>query len=408
MLGKRQLVPLSALTLAVLSALLLIAARPALAQTETVLHYFTGGSDGEFPSGLTADGKGNFYGTTDTGGIDGYYGTVFELSPDDQGGWNETVIYRFTGGADGAFPLYSNVIFDSLGNLYGTTYEGGANNYGTVFELSPAGSGWTERVLYSFPSYNVGCPLNGLVRDAGGNFYGTHACSYPEGFPGAVFELSPASAGWTEKEIYNVTLPAFSTTGLSIDAAGNIYGIGQSTAFQLSPNGSGGWTPTVLHKFGSHLLGRLPLGGPVLDKAGNLYGTLSEGGAFGYGTVYKLTPRKKKGTWTSTVLYSFTGGEDGGCPVWGLVFDAAGNIFGVTDYCYGVNVNPPTVFELAAPVGKGSYQQKTLWTFDFADGGNPAGNLVLDSAGNLYGATNTGGLQCSDDFTCGLAFKITP
>jgi len=401
MLGKRHLVTLSALTLAVLSALLLMAARPALAQTETVLHYFTGGSDGEFPSGLTADGKGNFFGTTDTGGIDGYYGTVFELSPNGQGGWNETVIYRFTGGADGAFPLYSNVILDSLGNLYGTTYEGGANNFGTVFELSPAGSGWTETVLYSFPSYTVGCPLNGLVRDAAGNFYGTHACDYPAGAPGAVFELSPSSAGWTEKDIYSVTLPGFSTTGLTIDAAGNIYGIGRSTAFELSRNGSGGWTPTVLHKFGSYIQGYLPEGGLVFDKAGNLYGTASAGGAYDFGTVYKLTPRKKKGRWTLTVLYSFTGGADGGYPVWGLVFDPAGNIFGVT-------YNYSTVFELVAPVGKGSYQEKTLWTFNGADGGEPAGNLVLDSAGNLYGATNTGGLQCPDDFTCGLTFEITP
>lgn len=381
-------------------------ARQALGQTETVLHYFTGGSDGEFPSGLTADGKGNFFGTTDSGGIDGGYGTVFELSPDGQGGWNETVIYRFTGGTDGAFPLYSNVIFDSLGNLYGTTYEGGANNFGTVFKLSPATAGWMESVIYSFPSYAVGCPLNGLVRDAAGNFYGTHACDYPGGSPGAVFELSRSGGGWTETEIYNVTLPSFSTTGLAIDAAGNIYGVGSSAAFELSPNGSGGWTPTALHKFGSYAQGHRPKGGPVLDQAGNLYGTASQGGTFGYGTVYKLTPRKKKGPWTIKVLYSFTGGEDGGYPVWGLTFDAAGDIFGMTDLAGDAHY--PAVFELVAPVGEGSYQEKTLWTFNHTDGWDPAGTLVLDNAGNLYGATNTGGLECPSGFSCGLVFEITP
>jgi len=388
-----------------LAGLLAVVARPAQAQTETVLHYFTGGSDGEFPSGLTADGNGNFFGTTDTGGIDGYYGTVFELSPNGSGGWNENVIYRFTGGADGAFPLYSNVIFDSLGNLYGTTYEGGANNFGTVFELSPSGSGWTESVLYSFPSYTVGCPLNGLVRDAAGNFYGTHACDYPAGAPGAVFELSPSGGGWTEKEIYDVTLPGFSVTGLTLDAAGKVYGVGQSIVFELSPDGKGGWTPTVLHKFGSYVQGYYPQGGPVLDKAGNLYGTATEGGADNCGVVYKLTPRKKKGPWTLTVLYSFTGGADGCAPVGGVVFDPSGNIFGATDYFSTV---PSSVFELVAPVGKGSYRQKTLWKFDYNDGGNPAGTLVRDSAGNLCGATNSGGLQCPDDFSCGVAFEITP
>ena len=368
---------------------LAFAARPALAQTETVLHYFTGGSDGDFPSGLTADGKGNFFGTTERGGLG--YGTVFELSPSGQGGWNETVIYRFTGGADGAFPQFSNVIFDSLGNLYGTTYEGGANNYGTVFELSPSGGGWTESVLYSFLSYNVGCPLNGLVRDAAGNLFGTHGCNWRNG---VVFELSPSGGGWTETEIYSVPLPY--TTGLAIDVAGNIYGIGNSIAFELSPNGNGGWTPTVLHNFGD-----VPEGGPVLDKAGNIYGTVESSYVHNYGVVYKLTPRKKKGLWTFKVLYAFTGGKDAGYPVRGLAFDAAGNIFGMTDY--GPYFHS-TVFELAAPVGKGGYQQKTLWTFDVGD--TPAGGLVLDSAGNLYGATSTGGHQCPDGFTCGLAFEI--
>jgi uncharacterized repeat protein (TIGR03803 family) len=172
------------LTVSALCALLLLAARPSHAQTETALHYFTGGSDGDAPFGLVSDGRGHFYGTTFYGGIDGYYGTAFEISAKGARGWVETILYRFCsapGCADGAFPLYSKLIFDGLGNLFGTTYEGGAYNYGTVFELSPARSGWTETVLYSFPSYQAGCPLNGLVRDAAGNFYGTHGCEFGGG-----------------------------------------------------------------------------------------------------------------------------------------------------------------------------------------------------------------------------------
>ncbi len=129
--------PFGALTLAVLSAVLLLAVLPAQAQTETVLYNFAGPPDGATPySNLTPDGKNNFYGTTYGGGLG--YGTVFELSPNGSGGWNETVLYSFSGGADGAYPTYSNVIFDDEGNLYGTAAGGGANGYGVVFELSSA------------------------------------------------------------------------------------------------------------------------------------------------------------------------------------------------------------------------------------------------------------------------------
>jgi uncharacterized repeat protein (TIGR03803 family) len=109
-----------------LFALPLIAACPALAETETVLHYFTANPDGYEPlCGLTSDGKGNFYGTTYQGGLG--YGTVYELSPNGSGGWNEAVLYSFTGGSDGADPYYSGVTLDSLGNIFGTTYSGGVN-----------------------------------------------------------------------------------------------------------------------------------------------------------------------------------------------------------------------------------------------------------------------------------------
>src|SRR5450755_455431 len=158
MVEKRQPAAFIFLILAVVSVLL-IGVRPALAQTETALYNFTGMPDGANSwSSLTADSKGNFYGTTNTGGLacaETQYGcgTVFELSPNGKGGWNETVLYRFCSAincTDGAIPYTAGLIFDSAGNLYGTTWTGGANGYGTVFQLSLVGVSWTETVLYSF------------------------------------------------------------------------------------------------------------------------------------------------------------------------------------------------------------------------------------------------------------------
>ena len=392
-----------ALTLAVLSALLLIGARPTQAQTGTVLYTFTGGSDGGGPeSRLISDGVGNFYGTTVVGGLG--YGTVFELSPNGSEGWNETVLYSFTGGADGANPTYSYVIFDSGGNLYGTAYGGGTNGYGVVFELSPAGKSWTETVLYSFAGGTDGAnPVNGLILDPAGNLYGK--TYYGGGHTyGTVFELSPSSGGWTEQVICAGDY-AFgnSDAGLTMDAAGNIFTAGFWQVFELSPNGSGGWTPTVIHSFTYGTKdGYYPQGTPVLDQAGNLYGTTYDGGANNYGTVYKLSPGTN-GKWTETILYSFkSNGEDGFGPWAGIVFDAAGNIYGTT--VVGGDGNGGTVFELVAAVGTGSYKEKVLWRFNGRDGDGPLGSLILDSAGNLYGTAYDGG----GPGKFGVVFEVNP
>ncbi|MGA2966455.1 MAG: choice-of-anchor tandem repeat GloVer-containing protein [Terriglobales bacterium] len=399
-----------ALTLAVLSAVLLIAARPAQAQTEKVLYNFCpgGGSctDGAHPtSRLTFDGAGDLYGTTMFGGLGA--GTVFELSQNGSGGWNETVLHRFVGG-DGAWPYYSYVIFDSLGNLYGTAYGNGTccihtaslgadPACGVVFELSPPY--WTVTVLHSFEGKGMGCrPVNGLIMDPAGNLYGiTEYLRQNGGARGAVFELSPSAGGWTEQVIYTACT---SYAGLTMDAAGNIFGVGCSHAFELSPNSSGGWTPTIIHTFTGGKDGDTPEGTPVLDRAGNLYGTTEFGGDKNLGTVYKLSPGKK--WWKEKILYSFKSGEkDGNIPAAGIVFDAAGNIYGTTsgggDYGLG------TVFELVAPVGKGSYKERILWSFGGPDGGRPFDSLILDNAGNLYGTASQGG---SGGY--GVVFEVTP
>jgi uncharacterized repeat protein (TIGR03803 family) len=404
MTGKR-LVTLCSLTL-VLSALLILVARPAQAQTETVLYNFAGGSDGSQPaSRLTSDAAGNFYGTTATGGLG--YGTVFEISPAGRGGWNETVLHAFTRGADGAYPLASPVIFDSQGNLYGTTSEGGANEFGVVFELSPVGKSWNETVLYNFASGPGGVyAFNGLIMDPAGNFYGTDNV-YQSGhaITEGVFELSPSS-GWNEKVIYdNETAVAnFGGGGLTMDSAGNIFGVSSGgfepqTVFELSPNGHGGWNSTVLHTFPKTAY---PEGAPVVDKSGNVYVTTESGGTNKMGAVYKLSPGKN-GKWAEKILYSFKGGpQDGSGPYAGIVFDAAGNIYGTTTG--GGQSNAGTVFELVAPVGKGkSYQERVLWSFTGTDGNQPLGSLILDSAGNLYGTTYEGG-----SLNNGVVFEVTP
>jgi uncharacterized repeat protein (TIGR03803 family) len=387
------------LILAVLSALVLIGARPAQAQTEAVLYNFYYGSDGAYPaSSLTFDGAGNLYGTTCSyEGQGPGYGTVFELSPNGNGGWNETVLYSFTGGADGNNPVHSNVIFDSVGNLYGTTQLGGSNGQGVVFELSPVGGSWTETILYNFCS-QAGCadgaePLTGLIMDPAGNLYGTTSS-------GAVFELSPSGGGWTEQVIYNVAT-SFNAS-LTMDAAGNIFGAGDSTVFELSPNGNGGWDPTVIHAFTRYPAeGILPEGTPLLDKAGNIYGTTALGGAKNYGIVYKLSPGKK-GRWKDQILYSFKSGKDGANPWAGIVFDAAGNIYGATHN--GDESDGGTVFELVAPVGTVKYyREKILWRFTGMDGYWPFGSLIWDSAGKLYGTTVFGGSN-----GVGVVFEVTP
>jgi len=391
------------------------ATRPAQAAHESVLYNFGGDDlgDGSQPnSRLTSDGAGNFYGTTQYGGLG--YGTVFELSPNGKKGWNETILHTFTGGADGAVPEQSWVIFDGAGNLYGTAAvdnigSGGpcANSgCGVVWELSLVGGGWTETVLYTFCQQD-GCtdgsnPINGLVFDTAGNLYGTTN----NGTGGTVFELSPSGSGWTEQVIY--VTPYNLYAGLTIDASGNIFGatvpVGfpPSTVFELSPNGNGGWNSAVIATFKNATKdGAAAAGTAVLDAAGNLYGTTAGGGIYNNGTVFKLT-HGKKGKWSEKILYSFKGAtkKDGSLPWAGIAFDAAGNIYGTT--VNGGKYGEGTLYELVA-VGKRAYKEKILRNFNYTDGALPYGSLILDSAGNLYGTTELGG-----EYEQGVAFEVTP
>ncbi len=232
--------------------------------------------------------------------------------------WKEKVLHSFCSQpncADGDYPT-AGLIFDAAGNLYGTTYAGGAYGAygpGTVFELTPAaGGGWTEKVLHSFDNdcTDGASPYASLIFDAAGNLYGTTsrrrllpACDAGEGC-GTVFELTPtAGGGWTEKVLHsfgNGTDGANPDCDLIFDAAGNLYGTtiyggtySYGTVFELTPAGGGNWTEKVLHNFNRNGTdGICPYAGLIFDAAGNLYGTTSLGGTFGVGTVFELTPKR--------------------------------------------------------------------------------------------------------------------
>jgi len=409
---------------------------------EQVLYALKGGSDGQYScAGLIFDSLGNLYGTTISGGNGttclSRCGTVFELAPNGSGGWTETVLYSFQGGSDGAYPS-SGLIFDQSGNLYGTAYGGGGSGQcyagcGTVFELRRNGSGgWKETILYSFQGGNDGAnPSSGLIFDRTGNLYGTTEWS--------VFELSPSgSGGWTETTLLDFGGSAF-PSGLIFDQSGNLYGTtyvggsgnchldvsphetygGCGTAFELSPNGSGGWTDTVLYNFlglfstqgGND--GAYPSAGLTFDKTGNLYGTTVEGGIagcagnVGCGTVFELSP-SGSGGWTETVLHRFQGiAKDGAYPYSGLIFDQSGSLYGTAYYggsgLYGWD---GTVFELS-PNGSGGWVDTTLYSFQAGnDGSNPASGLVIDQSGSLYGTTVAGGGTGCGGGGCGVVYEV--
>ncbi len=385
------------LTLVAFSVLLLISPSLSHAQSEVALYNFPGTiADGFGPESNLTSYNGNFYGTTIYGGTYDA-GTVFELSPSSTGGWNETVLYSFTGGGDGGYPTYSNVVFDSVGNLYGTAYQGGHNDYGVVFELSPVGDSWSETVIYNFLNgSDAAYPINGLIMDSAGNLYGSSYLG--GGGNGAVFEVSPSSSGWTEQVIYELST---SYAGLTMDTSGNIYGVTyQSQVFELSPNGDGGWTPTIIHTFtGAPTDGNVPQGTPVFH-AGNLYGTTTTGGTKNFGTVYELIPGKK-GVWTEKLLHSFAGAtKDGNEPWAGVTFDSAGNIYGTT--LTGGKSGLGTVYELVAPASGSTYTEKVLWSFTGVDGNGPYSSPLVENA-LVYGTTFTGGSEGD-----GVFFEVDP
>ncbi len=379
------------------------------------LHTFKGSKGGHYPTGLIFDQAGNLYGTTYQGGA--YkQGTVFQLAPNLDGSWTKNVIYSFNNaGNDGRWPI-AGLIFDQAGNLYGTTYLGGAYKQGTVFQLTPNGDGsWRESVLHSFNNTDGSNPSASLVFDAAGNLYGTTRTGGTY-YEGTVFQLTPNSDGsWTESVLYSFTNGADGGNPyaeLIFDAAGNLYGttfqggdlsacseLGCGVVFELTRNADGAWTESVLHSFTDGADGGLLFGGLTFDPAGNLYGTTYSGGTYGYGVVFQLTPNPG-GSWREKVLHRFTDGKDGGLPYSNLIVDAAGNLCGTTTSggAYGGGV----VFKLV-PNAKAGWHETVLHAFTNHQSISPAAGVIFDTAGNLYGTT-----WGAANTTFGSVFEITP
>jgi hypothetical protein len=398
----------------------------AAAQTETVIHNFSGtGNDGSDPqNGRLLALNGKFYGVTGFGGANGA-GVVYAIQLQSDGTWRGTTLYSFTGGNDGNFPLGS-LIADPAGNLYGVTALGGVQGGGTAYKLTRTATGtWQFTLLWSFgASGDAANPFAGLAMDKSGKLFGTSSDGglYSSG---TVFELSPSATGaWSEKVLYS--FGAASSDGanpyaaLTIDSSGNLYGttlgggsascdpftLGCGIVFELSRT-SGGWTETILHLFQADGTDGFYTQSPlVMDKAGNLYGTTQYGGSRGQcvvgfstqgcGTVFELSPSSSG--WTEQILYDFPGGSGGSLPDSGLLLDHAGNLFGEMA---SSSTSNGAVYRLVRTTS-GKWSSRILVNFNGTDGNNPQGGLIFDGSNSLLGTTITGGTGGH-----GVVFQLT-
>lgn len=398
--------------------------RPAAGQTQwtkSTLYAFQGGADGQsVNAGVIFGPGGALYGATMAGGVSGR-GTIFRLLPPASGQtqWTKETIYGFRSEADGRYPI-GGLVFGSDGAIYGTTDQGGARGYGTIFRLNPPAAGqtaWTKTILVSFAPRNGIYPRDTLFFDPRGSLYGVT-------LQGGVLDLGT---------VYKVLLPAAPSIqkakteiaafdggaggadsyGALRFANGRLYGTtysggaaGFGTIFELAPAAGGGWTRTVIHDFAGGADGARPAAGVVAGTDGALFGTTQLGGTSDGGTVYRLVPPAAgAGQWTKQVLYRFQAATDGANPLAQLTFDrTSGALYGSLSTGAGPS-NAGAIFKLAPPDPGGSvWTQTTLYRFTGgANGVGPRGALALDTSGAIYGTTYTGGGQNK-----GQAFKLKP
>jgi hypothetical protein len=432
--------------------ILLFASSASAEWKEKVLYSFQGSPDAATPQGgVVFDKRGNLYGAA-LGGPQYSQGTVFQLVPPAKKGdpWTESVLYVFQGkpANDGQVPT-GGLVIDGVGNLYGVTGYGGTGSCillgisvgcGTVYEISPPekeGGLWRETILYSFQSGKDGYfPTGNLVFDNAGSLYGStyYGGGYGSCNPsfyqycGTVFKLSPPKKDggkWTEKRLYSFkgdSDGANPNGGLVLDTKCEIYGttyaggnqsckfdgsVGCGTAFELKPpNKNGGdWIEKHLHIFSGGNDGGEPSAGLIFDSEGSLYGVAGGGNISGGGIVFRLAA-VSSGRWKETVLHWFSN-NGGGPPVAGLIFDSAGNLYGTT---IGGDQGG-TVFRVTPPKGKrGAWTSAVLHTFTGTpDGLVPDAPLVIDETGDVYGTTQKGGTGTACGFSgCGIVFEVAP
>lgn len=407
-----------------LASILLIAPCWGANPAYKVLHKFQGPpSDGWGPRAtMIFDASGNLYGTTTSGGAGVGAGTVFELTPTADS-WTETVLHSFQAGPDGNYPS-GTLAMDAAGNIYGTTGQGGSGSSfcavfggcGIVFELSPPatqGGVWTESILYTFQGAADGATPNGVILDASGNLYGAASSggtsSRCEFGCGTVFKLSPAAGAWTETTLYvfqGTPDGANPSSGVIMDASGNLYGAtggggsgsGFGSIYEVSPS-NGGWTEKVLYSFAVSIMSPSAL---VFDHVGDLVGTAQGGPQHWPDAVFALKPHPN-GTWTEHSVFKFTdknGGNSNAAPV----FDSHGNLYGTGG---AGDFNGGAVWRLSANKGVITDNYFSFCALNCNDGSFPEGGVTLDTAGNIYGTTVAGGIDCVSG-GCGVVYEIVP
>jgi hypothetical protein len=418
--------------------------------TESLLYEFHY-TDGLSPVNFLFDPSGTIYGVSSSGGsalgCTGC-GNVYKLVPTSSGPWTQTVLHTFGGPPDAGIPFWG-VVEDSSGNLFGATVGNGTASCscGAVYELSPNGDGtFTYKVIYSFTDGADGRGPLGVVIGPDGNLYGdaqaggTPACAVFSSGCGTIFQLSPPAVEgdpWNETTLYTFTggrdglgpqVPIF-------DHAGNLYGfasnggnsnsaycaslLGCGTVFRLSPSSSG-WQFSVLYSFTQSTGANPAQNAPVLDAAGNIYGTNAFGGrscasfSIGCGTIFKIAPTAS-GPWTFSLLHAFTGNSDGAEPLGALALDASGNVYGTAfnggSTSCGSSIGCGTVYKISPAVG-GGWQFARIWAFPGAVNGGyfPESGVIVDPAGNIFGSTSFGGShqdRSCQVVGCGVIYKLS-
>lgn len=393
--------------------------------SERVVYAFQGGAgDGAFPeSGLIADAEGALYGATLGGGLAACHigcGVVYKLTPSKES-YTESVLYEFKGGTDGVEPG-GDLLVDKWGALYGTTGGGGnsacVHGCGTIFRLAPSGSQYVETVLYRFQGNADGFGPTGLVADDGGALYGTTAFNTVYYHGGTVFKLTPGGSGYTKTTLYSFRGgPSDGDTPEArplLDQSGALYGTtlfggpqGQGTIFKLTPTRSG-YKESIIHFFQGYD-GQWPVAGLISDVDGSLYGTTTTGGTAKCrrdvycGVVFKLTPTPSG--YSITVLHNFRGGaRDGANSKARLTAGPRGVLYGTT--AAGGRWGGGVLFELKPE--RAGYDERIVYDFGPSAGGNqPDADVLRRADGSLYGTTSIGG-NCSISGGCGTVFKATP